>query len=116
MEERYLAKWHVKLTEKVKLGLIIAEIETDKATKRIELVCEHIVSALFFARKRCAKNNSVIAELYCEVAVGPKAVAARHELKAARSVLRARHLCLNPCCRQRPRLLQDWYRPPPKWV
>ncbi|HEX7532905.1 MAG TPA: pyruvate dehydrogenase complex E1 component subunit beta [Methyloceanibacter sp.] len=38
MEEGTLAKWHVKVGDKVKSGDVIAEIETDKATMEVEAV------------------------------------------------------------------------------
>src|SRR5690606_19019154 len=40
MEEGNLAKWHVKVGDKIKPGDIIAEIETDKATMEVEAVDE----------------------------------------------------------------------------
>lgn len=52
MGERYLAKQHVKASAKVKRGHTIAGIETDRETKEIEVVFEHIVSALFFEKQR----------------------------------------------------------------
>jgi pyruvate dehydrogenase E2 component (dihydrolipoamide acetyltransferase) len=36
MEEGVIAKWHIKLGDKVKRGQLIAEIETDKATMEFE--------------------------------------------------------------------------------
>src|SRR3954462_6923724 len=36
MEEGTLAKWHVKVGDKVSSGDVIAEIETDKATMEVE--------------------------------------------------------------------------------
>ena len=46
MEEGKLAKWHVKVGDKVSSGDVIAEIETDKATMEVEAVDEGIVSKL----------------------------------------------------------------------
>jgi pyruvate dehydrogenase E1 component beta subunit len=46
MEEGKLAKWHVKVGDKVTSGDVIAEIETDKATMEVEAVDEGIVSKL----------------------------------------------------------------------
>src|SRR4051794_24335493 len=40
MEEGTLAKWHVKVGDKVRSGDVIAEIETDKATMEVEAVDE----------------------------------------------------------------------------
>ena len=45
MEEGTLAKWHVKVGDKVKSGDVIAEIETDKATMEVEAVDEGVVAA-----------------------------------------------------------------------
>ena len=40
MEEGTLAKWFVKVGDKVSSGDVIAEIETDKATMEVEAVDE----------------------------------------------------------------------------
>jgi pyruvate dehydrogenase E1 component beta subunit len=49
MEEGKLAKWHVKVGDKVSSGDILAEIETDKATMEVEAVDEGVVSKLLVA-------------------------------------------------------------------
>ncbi|NOT40840.1 MAG: pyruvate dehydrogenase complex E1 component subunit beta [Alphaproteobacteria bacterium] len=46
MEEGKLAKWHVKVGDKVTSGDVIAEIETDKATMEVEAVDEGVVTKL----------------------------------------------------------------------
>ncbi|MBL9098650.1 MAG: pyruvate dehydrogenase complex E1 component subunit beta [Alphaproteobacteria bacterium] len=46
MEEGKLAKWHVKVGDKISSGDVIAEIETDKATMEVEAVDEGVVSSL----------------------------------------------------------------------
>ena len=46
MEEGKLAKWHVKIGDKVKSGDVIAEIETDKATMEFEAIDEGVVGPL----------------------------------------------------------------------
>src|ERR1700749_4296784 len=46
MEEGTLAKWHVKVGDKVKSGDVIAEIETDKATMEVEAVDEGTVEEI----------------------------------------------------------------------
>jgi pyruvate dehydrogenase E1 component beta subunit len=46
MEEGKLAKWHIKVGDKVTSGDVIAEIETDKATMEVEAVDEGVVSKL----------------------------------------------------------------------
>jgi len=64
MEEGNLAKWHVKVGDKVKPGDVIAEIETDKATMEVEAVDEGVVSKLLVAEgTQGVKVNAVIAEL-----------------------------------------------------
>ncbi len=64
MEEGNLAKWHVKVGDKVKPGDIIAEIETDKATMEVEAVDEGTVTKLLVDEgAQGVKVNAVIAEL-----------------------------------------------------
>jgi len=46
MEEGKLAKWHIKVGDKVTSGDVIAEIETDKATMEVEAVDEGVVAKL----------------------------------------------------------------------
>ena len=46
MTEGNLAKWNVKVGDKIKSGQVIAEIETDKATMEVEAVDEGAVSLL----------------------------------------------------------------------
>jgi pyruvate dehydrogenase E1 component beta subunit len=49
MEEGKLAKWLIKEGDAVKAGMVIAEIETDKATMEVEAVDEGQVSRLLVA-------------------------------------------------------------------
>ena len=64
MEEGTLAKWHVKVGDKISSGDVIAEIETDKATMEVEAVDEGIVEALLVAEgTEEVKVNAVIARL-----------------------------------------------------
>jgi len=64
MEEGNLAKWHVKVGDKVKPGDVIAEIETDKATMEVEAVDEGVVTKLLVEEgAQGVKVNAVIAEL-----------------------------------------------------
>ena len=64
MEEGVLAKWHVKIGDKLKSGDIIAEIETDKATMEIEAVDEGVVSEILVAEDtQGVKINTVIARI-----------------------------------------------------
>jgi pyruvate dehydrogenase E2 component (dihydrolipoamide acetyltransferase) len=84
MEEGNLAKWHVKVGDKVKAGDIIAEIETDKATMEVEAVDEGVISKLLVAEgAQGVKVNAVIAELTGEgEPPAPKAEIRPHQPKA----------------------------------
>jgi pyruvate dehydrogenase E2 component (dihydrolipoamide acetyltransferase) len=96
MEEGNLAKWHVKVGDKVKPGDVIAEIETDKATMEVEAVDEGTVTKLLVEEgAQGVKVNAVIAELDGEgggaapakgnggtKAEAPKAAPAKVEAKA----------------------------------
>src|SRR6476646_5244187 len=46
MTEGKLAKWHVKVGDKVTAGQVICEIETDKATMEVEAVDEGTVASI----------------------------------------------------------------------
>src|SRR5690242_17273448 len=46
MTEGKLAKWHVKVGDKVTAGQVICEIETDKATMEVEAVDEGTVAKI----------------------------------------------------------------------
>ena len=48
MKDGILQKWLVKVSDKVKAGDLIAEIETDKATMEVEAVDEGVVKELLF--------------------------------------------------------------------
>ncbi len=64
MEEGNLAKWLVKVGDKIEPGQVIAEIETDKATMEVEAVDEGVVSALLVAEgAQGVKVNTPIAVL-----------------------------------------------------
>jgi pyruvate dehydrogenase E1 component beta subunit len=64
MEEGTLAKWLVKEGDEVKAGMIIAEIETDKATMEFEAVDEGIVGRILVAEgTEGVKVNTPIAVL-----------------------------------------------------
>ena len=84
MEEGNLAKWHVKVGDKVKAGDIIAEIETDKATMEVEAVDEGVISKLLVAEgAQGVKVNAVIAELDGNgEAPAPKTAPAKTEVKS----------------------------------
>ncbi len=77
MEEGTLAKWLVKVGDKVRSGDVIAEIETDKATMEVEAVDEGVVDALLVAEgAEEVKVNTPIARLRGEgEAAGPPAAA-----------------------------------------
>ncbi|HAY05412.1 MAG TPA: pyruvate dehydrogenase complex dihydrolipoamide acetyltransferase [Hyphomonas sp.] len=64
MEEGTLAKWLVKEGDEIKSGMIIAEIETDKATMEVEAVDEGKVAKILVpAGTEGVKVNAVIAVL-----------------------------------------------------
>ena len=64
MEEGTLAKWQVKVGDKVKSGDVIAEIETDKATMEVEAVDEGVVEEILVAEgTEEVKVNTPIARL-----------------------------------------------------
>jgi pyruvate dehydrogenase E1 component beta subunit len=69
MEEGTLAKWHVKVGDKVSSGDVIAEIETDKATMEVEAVDEGVVEQLLVPEgAEGVKVNALIARLTGESA------------------------------------------------
>lgn len=64
MEEGILAKWHVKEGDKVESGMVLAEIETDKATMEVEAVDEGVIGKIVVAEgTEGVKVNAVIAIL-----------------------------------------------------
>jgi pyruvate dehydrogenase E2 component (dihydrolipoamide acetyltransferase) len=64
MEEGNLAKWHVKVGDKIESGQVIAEIETDKATMEVEAVDEGEVAEILVPEgSEGVKVNAVIARL-----------------------------------------------------
>jgi len=64
MEEGTLAKWHVKVGDKVSSGDVIAEIETDKATMEVEAVDEGVISEILVPEgSEEVKVNTPIARL-----------------------------------------------------
>ena len=64
MEEGNLAKWLVKVGDKIEPGQVIAEIETDKATMEVEAVDEGVVSEILVAEgAEGVKVNTPIAVL-----------------------------------------------------
>ncbi|WP_374371067.1 pyruvate dehydrogenase complex dihydrolipoamide acetyltransferase [Tabrizicola sp.] len=81
MEEGTLAKWLVKEGQAVKSGMVIAEIETDKATMEFEAVDEGVVGKILIAEGTAGvKVNTPIAVLLDEgedasAVAAPKAVA-----------------------------------------
>jgi pyruvate dehydrogenase E2 component (dihydrolipoamide acetyltransferase) len=82
MEEGTLAKWLVKEGQAVKSGMVIAEIETDKATMEFEAVDEGVVGKILIAEGTGGvKVNTPIAVLLDEgedasSVAAPKAAAA----------------------------------------
>jgi len=76
MEEGVLAKWNIKVGDRVNAGDVIAEIETDKATMEVEAVDEGVVEALLVeAGAQGVKVNTPIARLSDEGAQRPAATA-----------------------------------------
>ncbi len=90
MEEGTLAKWLVKVGDKVKSGQIIAEIETDKATMEFEAVDEGIISQLLVAAGTAGvKVNAPIAVIVEEgesLSAAPKAAAPAAAIAAPEAV------------------------------
>ena len=73
MTEGKLAKWHVKVGDKVKSGQVVCEIETDKATMEVEAVDEGKIGQILVEEgTEGVKVNAVIAVLLEE---GEKEVA-----------------------------------------
>ncbi len=86
MEEGKLAKWNIKVGDTVASGMIIAEIETDKATMEVEAVDEGVVDAILVeAGTEGVKVNAVIARLKAEggAASAPAPADKAPEAKAA---------------------------------
>jgi pyruvate dehydrogenase E2 component (dihydrolipoamide acetyltransferase) len=64
METGNLTKWNVKVGDAVKSGMVLAEIETDKATMEVEAVDEGVVAKLVVAEGSAdVPVNAVIAIL-----------------------------------------------------
>ncbi|MBL8942427.1 MAG: 2-oxo acid dehydrogenase subunit E2, partial [Myxococcales bacterium] len=61
MEEGVIAKWHIKLGDKVKRGQLIAEIETDKATMEFESFDSGVVLELIAAEGQTLPIGAPIA-------------------------------------------------------
>ena len=87
MEEGTLAKWLVKEGDTIESGMILAEIETDKATMEFEAVDEGTMGAILVAEgTEGVKVNTPIAVLLDEgedASAAPAAAAAAAEPKAA---------------------------------
>ncbi|WP_417493409.1 pyruvate dehydrogenase complex E1 component subunit beta [Maricaulis sp.] len=83
MEEGTLAKWNIKEGDSVTSGMVIAEIETDKATMEVEAVEEGVVAKLLVPEgTENVKVNAVIAIL-AEEGEDASAVEAAPEAKSA---------------------------------
>jgi pyruvate dehydrogenase E2 component (dihydrolipoamide acetyltransferase) len=91
MEEGTLAKWLVKEGDAIKSGMVIAEIETDKATMEFEAVDEGTMGKILVAEgSEGVKVNAPIAVLLAEgesssaiASAPPKAAAPKAEAPAA---------------------------------
>ncbi|MBI1185918.1 MAG: pyruvate dehydrogenase complex dihydrolipoamide acetyltransferase [Alphaproteobacteria bacterium] len=67
MEEGNLAKWLVKVGDRIEPGQVIAEIETDKATMEVEAVDEGVLAEILVAAgSEGVKVNTPIARLAAE--------------------------------------------------
>jgi pyruvate dehydrogenase E2 component (dihydrolipoamide acetyltransferase) len=67
MEEGNLAKWLVKVGDRIAPGQVIAEIETDKATMEVEAVDEGVLTEILVAAgSEGVKVNTPIARLAAE--------------------------------------------------
>ena len=67
MEEGVLAKWNIKVGDRVNAGDVIAEIETDKATMEVEAVDEGILAKILVpAGTQDVPVNQVIAIIAAE--------------------------------------------------
>ncbi|WP_417481819.1 pyruvate dehydrogenase complex E1 component subunit beta [Maricaulis sp.] len=83
MEEGTLAKWNIKEGDSVTSGMVIAEIETDKATMEVEAVEEGVVAKLLVPEgTENVKVNAVIAIL-AEEGEDASAVEVAPEAKSA---------------------------------
>jgi pyruvate dehydrogenase E1 component beta subunit len=83
MEEGTLAKWNIKEGDSVTSGMVIAEIETDKATMEVEAVEEGVVAKLLVPEgTENVKVNAVIAIL-AEEGEDASEVSAAPEVKSA---------------------------------
>ena len=81
MEKGTLAKWLVAVGDTVKVGDLLAEIETDKATMEFEALDDGTISALLVAAgSENVAVGTVIAQLH---EVGEKVAAAEPSLPAA---------------------------------
>jgi pyruvate dehydrogenase E2 component (dihydrolipoamide acetyltransferase) len=77
MEEGAIAKWHVRVGDRVEPGQVIVEIETDKATMEVEAIDEGVVTKLLVAEgAEGVAVNTPIALIDTEGAPAPKAQAA----------------------------------------
>lgn len=64
MEEGNLVKWHKKEGDKIAAGMVIAEIETDKATMEVEAVDEGVLGKILIPEgTESVKVNTLIALL-----------------------------------------------------
>jgi pyruvate dehydrogenase E1 component beta subunit len=84
MEEGKLAKWLVKEGDTVKSGMVIAEIETDKATMEVEAIDEGKVGAILIAAgTEHVKVNTPIATILVDGEAAGAAPAAAPKVAAA---------------------------------
>jgi pyruvate dehydrogenase E2 component (dihydrolipoamide acetyltransferase) len=87
MEEGNLAKWHVKVGDKIEPGQVIAEIETDKATMEVEAVDEGVIDQILVAEgSQGVKVNTPIATLKGDGAGSAKPAPQPQETMQAKEV------------------------------
>ncbi len=83
MEDAVIAKWRVKTGEKVSLGQVLAEIETDKAMMEFEAEADGIVGRLNIEEGKRVDVGQVIAVLVAEGEPVPEAGSARAPVEVA---------------------------------
>ena len=84
MEEGSLARWLVKVGDKVRAGDVIAEIETDKATMEVEAVDDGVMSSILVPEgSEGVKVNTPIARLDGEGGAAPASTPPAPKLASA---------------------------------
>lgn len=89
MTEGTLLKWHKKVGDRVEIGDIIAEVETDKATMEMEAFDDGVLTAINIPEGGKATIGSVLAVLDGNEAVSAPAAAAPAPVSAGAQVAAA---------------------------